>query len=313
MKRAGRLGAVAAMWVAAVAAGSAATITLTPSADTTLFELLPDFNFGAQEDLPAGTLGGAADFKRSRLLLKFDLAASLPAHALIQSARLRLTVTRVPDGGGANSIFSLHRVLRGWGEGRQQGPPPGGAKASEGEASWNFRRFPDEPWGAPGGQPGLDFAAVPGSSERILQPGSYDFEFGANQIAELQAWLQAPETNFGWMLLSQAEAEPKTARRFAAREHPGAESRPALILEYTLAPPLTPPRITALRLVDGTAEIRFAAQAGITYTLLARASAATGPWEPAAAPRLADADGELTLVDDSGLAAQRFYRLLAGR
>jgi hypothetical protein len=312
MQRARGFWAVVA-WAAAFGAGHAATITLTPTADTALFEFLPDYNFGGQEDLPAGTLGGAAGFRRSRLLLKFDLAAGLPPDARIQAARLRLTVTRVPDGGGANSIFGLHRVLRAWGEGRQQGPPPGGAKAAVGEASWNFRRFPDDPWAAPGGQPGIDFAASPGSSERILQHGTYEFEFGANQIAELQAWLHAPETNFGWMLLSQSETEPKTARRFAAREHPVAESRPALILEYTLDPPLSPPRIAALRLVDGKAEIRFAAQAGITYTLISRTSAATGQWAPAAGPRLAEVDGELTLVDDSVLAVQRFYRLQARR
>lgn len=313
MKCAGRLWAVAVLLAAASSASRAETITLTPAADTTLLELRPDYNFGAQEDLPAGTLGGAANFTRSRLLLKFDLAARLPTNALIQSARLRLTVTRVPDGGGANSIFGLHRMLRAWGEGRQQGPSPGGAKAADGEANWNFRRFPDEPWATPGGQPGIDFATEPGSSERILQHGAYEFEFGANQIAELQAWLNAPETNLGWMLLSQAEAVPKTARRFAAREHPVAESRPTLILEYTLAPPLTPPRIASLCLVEGKAEIRFIAEAGVTYTLLSRANVAAGEWEPTGMPRLAEADGELTLVDDSALAVRRFYRLQARR
>ena len=150
---------------------TAESIALTTIADTTLFELEPELNFGGQADLPAGTLGPSGNLKRCRVLFKFDIAAALPTNAVISSAALRLIVTKSPDG-RANSTFGLHRVLRDWGEGSKNGSPPGGAPATESEATWGARFFPDELWGVPGGQGGVDYLEMPSSSERVFGDGA---------------------------------------------------------------------------------------------------------------------------------------------
>ena len=289
---------------------SAETITLTPVADTSITEVAAQFNLGAQEDLPGGTLGGAANFARSRILLKFDLATGLPTNATIHSATLKLTVTRVPDGGGANSIFALHRVLRAWGEGAKKGTGSGGATAGAQEATWQMRFHPDQPWSLAGGQPGVDYVEAPRSSERILDTGTYQFEFGATAIFELQEWLKNPQANFGWILITQSENVSKTARRFAAREYPQPSSRPALAIEYS-SPVIPQPVITSIAVTSGHAAITFAASAGVQYGLQARDAFGSGEWETLFLRGAASAAGELTLTNEIATQGERFYRILA--
>ena len=122
----------------------AESITLTPVADTALFEYEPNFNFGAENDLPAGTIGRAGGFNRSRILLKFDVARSIPTNVVISRAVLTLTAVKSPDS-PANSTLGLHRMLDDWSEGTQRGLPPGGAPAADGETTWNSR-FPEQTW-----------------------------------------------------------------------------------------------------------------------------------------------------------------------
>jgi len=290
---------------------SAETLALIPIADTSIMENAPEFNLGAQEDLPAGTLGALANFARTRILLKFDLAGSLPAKATIRSALLRLTVTRTPDGGGANSIFGLHRVLRPWGEGTKKGNPPGGAAAGAQEATWRMRFHPDQSWASPGGQPGVDYVATASSSERILGTGSYEFEFGSDQVRELQEWLDNSNADFGWAVLSQSEDVERSARRFGAREHPQPASRPTLTIEYSAPRQIERPVITSISFTNGQTAITFRASAGIRYGLQFHPSLSSSEWQPLPLLPPALSDGELTLTDDAVVGSERFYRILA--
>ncbi len=70
----------------------AALLTLIPSADTSLMEVAPTNNNGAQQWLLSGTTQNTPN---TRALMRFDLSA-LPAHSIIRSARLILAVTRQP-------------------------------------------------------------------------------------------------------------------------------------------------------------------------------------------------------------------------
>ena len=285
----------------------AETITLTPVADTCLFELNPDYNFGFQNDLPSGRLGALASYLRSRVLLRFDLAAHLPANAQISFAYLQLHVTRAPDGGGENSTFGLHRMLRDWAEGNKRGGQPGGARAEAGEATWNAAFHPDQLWAQPGGQAGVDYLEEPTSTERIQQDGIYQFEFGSAQIGELTGWLQNPESNFGWILISTAEDIGLTARRFGARENTP-DYQPQLVIEYNL-PTVPAPTITGISLQpDGTASVTFQVEAGLSYRLESTESIPASSWQTAAPSTLAEETGEMTLNDPSQSVA-RFYRV----
>src|SRR5262245_6620625 len=86
----------------------AASIALNPMQDTFISEAIETPN-GAGADMVIGSQGSMATFAKNRGLLRFDLS-SIPAGAVVSSANLRLTVTRVPAT-PANPNFELHRLL----------------------------------------------------------------------------------------------------------------------------------------------------------------------------------------------------------
>jgi hypothetical protein len=177
--------------------GQAEVTTIEPVADTSLFEWLHNYNFGAQDDLPAGGLGGlAGDERLARALFKFDIAAALPAGAQIVEAKLRLEMTKAPEDSPRTSDFALYRVLVDWGEGNKSGETHGGAIATAGEATWEYRFSDNVAWSVGGGQFGVDFA----DEQSALMPGvagvgDYIFDFNATGVADVQAALDDPGTN----------------------------------------------------------------------------------------------------------------------
>lgn len=224
------------------------TITLTPSADTALHEYFPDHNLGAQGWMTAGTTQNGP---RSRGLLRFDFTGLIPAGATINSVALTLEVTRTPIDGDAPSTFLLHRMLADWAEGAGSGTPPTlGRPALPGETTWNERLAGAAPWGTPGGLAGVDYAATASGAQFIYGVNFSPYTFGATPglVADAQHWLDRPEQNFGWMLLTQSESEIFSARRFASREDPFLS--PRLEIDFT---PVPEPLLALPALVAGVA------------------------------------------------------------
>src|SRR5213075_615477 len=63
----------------------------------------------------------------------------------------------------------------------------------------------------------------------------------------VQAWVNDPAHNFGWMLQSEDEVTPETARRFASRE--SVNNAPVLGIDYSfsaLSAAVTPAQQTVL-------------------------------------------------------------------
>ncbi len=231
------------------------SVQLPIAADTTLFELDPDFNFGGQRDLPAGTLGPMGERLRSRLLFRVDVVDGLPSGAQIVAARLLTEVTMVPVG-RTNSTFALHRILVPWEEGdKRTVDNPGGDDATEGESTWAQRLHPNMPWSEPGGEFGTDYAESVSAVRVISGVGTYNFPFNELGLADLSSMVRQPESNHGWVLVTQSEDGSKTARRFAAKEH--RTTPPMLEIEYTL-PLVTVPTLEVLRVEDEVV-IRFRA------------------------------------------------------
>src|SRR5579872_792398 len=217
-------------WLAGVVAVCQArgdSVTLQPSADTSLFETAPNNNLGGSLSLVAGS--NASGF-RSRALLRFDLAGNIPSNAVIQSVALTVTVVTLPGGGGADSIFDLRRVLGDWGEGAGSGNQ--GSPAGDGEATWNNRFYPSATWTVPGGAVSNDFSAGVSASMLVSNLGGYTFSSTSNLVADAQAWLSTPAANFGWALMSESETLHQTARRFGAREDP--VNAASLAVQYVL-------------------------------------------------------------------------------
>jgi hypothetical protein len=217
--------------------GQAESIILVPVADATLIEASPQNSSGGAIFFNSGTTQNRT---RNRALLQFDVAAQLPADAQITSATLRLEVTRQPADGFESSAFTLRRMLVSWGEGDTVPTDNAGglgAPASANDATWTHRfAGTGLTWAAPGGLAGTDFASDPSSTALIYGPNDspYFFESTLDTVADAQSWLTNPEANYGWMLLSEAEDLPFTARRFGSSED--ATRSPQLVLEYTIVP-----------------------------------------------------------------------------
>lgn len=213
------------------ASSRADTLSLQPSADTSLLEIVPNNNLGGAVFFNAGTANNGS---RNRALLFFNLDRLLPPGALITSAELTLDVVRQPQSEQVNSTFSLRRGLLAWGEGAQEPVEPEypgrGAPALPGEATWNASFAGSSLWPQAGGSfsPTLSSSAFVSSvGEPVL------FVSTPSLIADLQFWIDHPESNFGWTLVSESEGLAKTARSFASLE---SGFGPTLTLQYTPVP-----------------------------------------------------------------------------
>lgn len=231
-------------WTFGASVAHADNVTLTPSADTTLHEYFPVNNLGAQVHLNAGTTQNGP---RTRGLMAFDVAGAVPSGAIINSVTLTLEVVGQPVDGDAPSNFGLHRMLVGWGEGSGSGNPPLlGRPALPGEANWSFRFASSTPWASSGGMAGLDFVAQFSSDTFIygVNFSPYSFDTTQRLVDDVQLWLDQPGQNFGWLLLSQAENEVFSARRFGSREDPF--RAPRLMIDFT---PVPEPGVWAISLL----------------------------------------------------------------
>lgn len=164
-----------------------------------------------------------------RALIRFDLS-SIPAGSRVVSASLDFFVVRARD----EHNTSLHRVLAAWGEGASNGGDAGvGAPAQPGDATWSHRIWPGTLWSQRGG----DFVATVSAVRLVgFGPASYTFDSSPALVADVQAWLQAPASNHGWMLIGDDQGI-QNAKRLASRQSSTASARPTLVLSVQPAAP----------------------------------------------------------------------------
>ena len=223
-------------------------VNLTSAADASLVESAPDNNTGSNSFVAAGA---SASTGPRRGLFLFDVAGAIPAGSIINSATLTLTV---PEGNIANpSTFDLFRVLGDWTEGDKVGSA--GSPADTGEVTWNSRHHGVTLWNSPGG----DFIGTASASAFVSGLGTYTWSSAA-LAADVQWWLDNSATNFGWILISQSEGTPQTARRFGSREDP--LNAPVLSIDFTIIPEPSALCLTALGALSflGLASIRVRAR-----------------------------------------------------
>jgi hypothetical protein len=204
----------AALAICATARGD--FLSLTPIADAWVQEFQPDLNNGGGPDLVAGALGNLGNREIRRAFLNFDVSA-IPPGATINSVTLTVTVVRAPISGRADSLFQLRRVLSPW---------------SESGVTWNSRSA-GVPWESPGADGAADSVPNGSSAVDVFTEGSYTMPSSASLVADVQAWVNDPAHNFGWMLQSADEATPETARRFGSRE--SGVTSPVLVIDYSFA------------------------------------------------------------------------------
>ena len=215
--------------LAAMRSAAAATLTMFPAADATLYEdPAGSVANGAGEFLFAGRTNLATNPSR-RSLLRFDVS-ELPAGAVITSASLRLHMLAVVT---SEAAVNLHRVTAAWTAGSSDpiGNEAGGVPATAGDATWLHASFSNILWTAPGG----DAVAAPSASVLIGTISDYYTWTGSGLLADVQAWAANPPANFGWLLRTD-ESVPFTAKRFESGNSLTAALRPLLTVEYTIVP-----------------------------------------------------------------------------
>jgi hypothetical protein len=223
-----------------------ATATIAASKDTTIFQNAANNSAGGGPGIFVGTTGGAAP---RRGLLAFDIAANLPAGAIITSAELRLHLGNAPNDNP--QTIGLHRLTVDWGEGTAGSSTPaiggsgGGFPAAAGDATWNERFFGSTAWSNPGGTG--DFNPVPSGSAVVTGPVETAFTWLSTPalVSDAQGWLAAPATNFGWALVNANETSGGTVKAFyshsatqnAAGNPLDPSLRPALMITYRIPEP----------------------------------------------------------------------------
>jgi hypothetical protein len=298
--------ALAVLWAAV--AVRADSITLFPAADCSIIEVVPTNSIGAYPWLTAGT---TQNYTSNRALLRFDVAASIPAGSTIVDAGLYVWVTRRPADDVADSLFSLRRVLVSWAEGNND-VPEGASYAiiqaplsGSGDANWRHRHWPTQTWAAPGGLEGTDYSASFSSSTYIAGVSSTPYFFeGGGLAVDAQFWLDQPGQNHGWMLKSEEEDNDFTARRFGSRELQDETASPQLVISY-----LPPMIITEAQITSNRLGMTFHAEAGFSYRMESRpALGGTNTWTTLTNFGLVLSSGP-RVVTDSLSQTQRFYRL----
>lgn len=291
------------VWICAV--GFLASTLLLPAvstnlvavADTSLHEEpgAADNNFGGGGSI---TAGGRNQGGRTRALLRFDIAGALPAGIVINSAALTV---KVSNANGPNSTFALHPVLAAWSEGVGS-DGSFGSPALPGETTWNDRVAPDTSWTTGGG----DFAPAASATQAVAGVGSYTFT-GAGLAADVQAWLNHPGTNFGWLLRSQDEGTIGTIRRFASRLDGAAP--PTLAIDYSesVPPPPPSPDLFDLALVGNQVRFSFNGVTGRSYTVLFRESLTNASWSILTNIPVLSANATLHITNGIS-SAERYFR-----
>lgn len=212
------------------------SISLTSVKDNTLFQTTDgSTSNGAGVFMFAGRNSQASNSFR-RGLLAFDLSA-IPAGSIINSVSLTL---HEDSANTANATVALHTLLESWGEGTSNSLG-NGSPATPGDATWLHRSFNSVLWSTPGGT----LNPVASASKVVGGNGNYTWSSAA-VVADVQAWVNNPGSNFGWLLKGD-EATLSSAKRFSTREETNAAFRPNLSIDYT---PVPAPGVVALGLAS---------------------------------------------------------------
>ncbi|MBX3464000.1 MAG: DNRLRE domain-containing protein [Planctomycetes bacterium] len=201
------------------------TVTIPCAADNTLYE---DVAGSVSNGKGSGIFVGVNGIgMKLRTVLRFDVAAALPANASIVSARL--TVQSTQSQYTPSLAVTGHRLLQDWGEGNSIAPAGGGfgGSSSPGDATWIHTFYPGSFWTNAGG----DFAPA---SFTISMPrlGVAQSSATPDAVADVQFWLDNPAQNFGWLLKTN-EAVVGAARRLASRES-ATGTKPTLTVQYVV-------------------------------------------------------------------------------
>ncbi|MBM2840556.1 MAG: hypothetical protein HW412_1084 [Bacteroidetes bacterium] len=202
-------------------------ITIGASKDNTLYEDVNGaLSNGAGQHFFAGRNGQLPGTSIRRGLIAFDVAGNIPQSATILSVMLTLSMSQTTS---LAQQIGLYRASADWGEGTSiaGGNEGGGAPATIGDATWIHKFFNTSLWSTAGGE----FVGTPSATQSVAGLGPYTWGSTAEMISDVQQWLNAPSSNFGWVLVGD-ETVTRTAKRFDSKEDTIPSVRPQLSITY---------------------------------------------------------------------------------
>jgi hypothetical protein len=130
-----------------------------------------------------------------------------------------------------DQINSIHRITRGWSEGTSVAPGNEGAGigSTPGDVTWSHTSYDTAFWMAPGG----DFDPTPSAQATIGGDGFWTWGPSPGLTADVQAWLDSPATNHGWIVVGPEGSFIQSAKRFDTRENSDPTRRPSLRIVFT--------------------------------------------------------------------------------
>ncbi|MBI3804987.1 MAG: fibronectin type III domain-containing protein [Nitrospirae bacterium] len=192
------------------------TVTLSPAADTYL-NLDTSVN---STDVTLNTYTWPDNQAANTVLMKFNLS-SIPAGAVIQSATLNLSLVEADIEAEPTYTVTVHKVIN---------KNPDLTRATgytyDGVNGWtaNACCYDNVPLAEQDISAPYDTKAI----DKVLGRKNWTL------TAMVQEWINAPTTNFGLMLNSDATKEADRYRFFASMENPTAAIRPSLTVTYQL-------------------------------------------------------------------------------
>lgn len=209
------------------AASNCAIVQLNPLRDTTLYESATGaLGNGAGQFLFAGTTNQP---QLRRALISFDTLSIVPTGAVIESVSLRMHVASASP---LFNSFTLHRVTSAWTTGASDasGNEGSGTAAQNGDATWLHASSVGTLWSNAGG----DFDSSSSASLIVGDLGWYTWT-SSQLAADVQQWIDHPESSMGWMLRGDETAIGST-RRFDSSESLTPALAPQLVIEYSIVP-----------------------------------------------------------------------------
>ena len=194
------------------------------SKDNSLFESEEgSLSNGAGTYLFAGKT--ANEFIR-RGLIAFDVS-SIPQGSRVESVTLALHMSKTISG---TEDVALHSLLADWGEGSSKADfnEGKGIDPKDDDATW-IHRFWDtkDTWVTPGG----DYSPSASATQAVDKTGSYTWGSTEQLAADVQSWVDNPESNFGWILVGN-ESSAGSAKRFDSKENTTEMNRPVLTVTF---------------------------------------------------------------------------------
>lgn len=204
-------------------AAQAETVTFQCSKDTSMYKESGGWTGGTSYSVICGV--NSQDSVR-RSLLKFDVAALIPAGATINGVSVVLNMVAYESVTPAS--MDLRRVLQPWGESNAMGAGVYvGALAQIGDATWTHAQFPSVLWTLSGG----DALGTPSAATVVATSGTCTWASTPGLVADVQSFLDAPATNHGWLLACTDETVFGTTKTFSPRG--SGPSSPRLVVSYT--------------------------------------------------------------------------------